>query len=492
MTYRSNRWPCGLRRAVSSLLAGVMMSSVALAQQTVGVARAVAPSTDDGTAPTAKPAGDANRASNAVTMEELTAIIKRLEGRVNELEAKLIRTSDAAPIATAVKAVREDVKSEAARKQEEKQNEGIMSFFRTTELSGFVDAYYGYNFNHPGVDTQLRNFDTKSSQFSLNLAKVVLEKKPISDSRLGFRTDLAFGPATEIVHASEPGGADVFKHIQQAYLSYLAPVGKGLQIDVGKFVTPNGAEVIETKDNWNYSRSLLFALAIPYYHFGVRATYAVNNKITVMGALVNGWNNVEDNNGGKTVGVSLTVKPTKKLTIIQNYTGGPEQDDSVPVPTGVKGKNFFRHLSDTVVTYNVNRKVFLMGNYDYAIERERTAGNKVHWQGLAAYLHFMPSEKWAFTPRFEWFQDHDGFATCTEDPLARCSSRKTFEEITLTGEYKFARNVLGRLEFRNDWADTPFFRKNTQLPLLNPVSVLSKRQATITAGLVFSFSTREQ
>jgi hypothetical protein len=29
-------------------------------------------------------------------------------------------------------------------------------------------------------------------------------------------------------------------------------------------VTPLGAEMIETKDNWNYSRSLLFALAIPY------------------------------------------------------------------------------------------------------------------------------------------------------------------------------------------------------------------------------------
>ena len=28
--------------------------------------------------------------------------------------------------------------------------------------------------------------------------------------------------------------------------------------------------MIEAKDNWNYSRSLLFALAIPFYHVGVR------------------------------------------------------------------------------------------------------------------------------------------------------------------------------------------------------------------------------
>ena len=39
-------------------------------------------------------------------------------------------------------------------------------------------------------------------------------------------------------------------------------------MDFGKFVTSAGAEVIESKDNWNYSRSLLFAYAIPYWHFG--------------------------------------------------------------------------------------------------------------------------------------------------------------------------------------------------------------------------------
>src|SRR6266404_2889276 len=462
MTYRSNRWPCGLRRAVSSLLAGVMMSSVALAQQTVGVARAVAPSTDDGTAPTAKPAGDANRASNAVTMEELTAIIKRLEGRVNELEAKLIRTSDAAPIATAVKAVREDVKSEAARKQEEKQNEGIMSFFRTTELSGFVDAYYGYNFNHPGVDTQLRNFDTKSSQFSLNLAKVVLEKKPISDSRLGFRTDLAFGPATEIVHASEPGGADVFKHIQQAYLSYLAPVGKGLQIDVGKFVTPNGAEVIETKDNWNYSRSLLFALAIPYYHFGVRATYAVNDKYSLAGYFVNGWNNVVDNNTGKTYGLQAVVKPTAKLTLVGNYMAGPEQSGN---------NDDWRHLFDTTVTYAVSGRVSLMANYDYGFDR--FAGARVHWQGIAGYFRVQANKWLAFAPRFEWYDDHDGFTT---------GAPQTVKDFTITSEHKINNGLLTRFEYRKDFSDNHFFIK--------PFDRLVKAQSTLSFGLVYAFSSK--
>src|SRR4029079_1870297 len=133
-------------------------------------------------------------------------------------------------------------------------------------------------------------------------------------SRLGFRADLNFGPVTDMVHAFEPGGADVFKAFEQAYVSYLARVGKGLQLDVGKFVTPHGAEVIEAKDNWNYSRSLLFSLAIPYYHTGVRATYSLNDKVSVMGALVNGWNDFKDNNSGKTFGAQIALKPVAALS----------------------------------------------------------------------------------------------------------------------------------------------------------------------------------
>ena len=95
-------------------------------------------------------------------------------------------------------------------------------------------------------------------------------------SRVGFRLDLTGGPASALVNALEPGEAGYLQTFQQAYVSYLAPVGSGLQIDAGKFVTPAGAETIETRDNWNYSRSFLFALAIPYYHMGVRTAYRVN------------------------------------------------------------------------------------------------------------------------------------------------------------------------------------------------------------------------
>ena len=372
-------------------------------------------------------------------------------------------------------------------------DKGFLSFLRDTEVSGFVDVYYGYNFNRPfNHRNQLRNFDFRNNEFGLNLAKLVIEKKASESSRIGYRLDLALGPATDWVHSAEPGGVETYKNIEQAYGSFLAPVGKGLQIDVGKFVTQHGAEVIETKDNWNYSRSFLFSWAIPYYHAGVRGMYSFNNKVSVMVDLVNGWNNVEDNNGGKTVGFQLLLKPTSKLSFLQNYMVGPEESDTIPIPASLANQHFVRQLYDNTLSYTFNPKVAAMVNYDYGTEHQRAAGNTVHWQGVAAYLRYAPTTKWAFSPRVEWYDDHNGFTTCTEDPLARCSQGKTFKEITVTGEYKFAKNVIGRMEFRDDWANTPFFRKQTLLPLINPQLVLSRNQATVLGGLIFTFSTHEQ
>ena len=90
---------------------------------------------------------------------------------------------------------------------------------------------------------------------SLSAAEVNFTKTPTADSRVGFRTDIWFGKAADLTAAYEPAsdGKEIYKHVQQAYVSLLT--GK-VQWDAGKFVTPMGAEVIESQDNWNYSRSI--------------------------------------------------------------------------------------------------------------------------------------------------------------------------------------------------------------------------------------------
>src|ERR1700736_1280335 len=179
------------------------------------------------------------------------------------------------------------------------------------DFSGLVDGYYSFNANHPAdmgscnfpaaCSNQLYNFDVQPNQFSLNMAKLSLSHSP---DPVGFQVDFGFGRTFDIIHAAEPAnGPAIFRNIEQAYVSFKPAKARGLEVDFGDFVTSAGAEVIESNSNWNYSRSLLFGWAIPYYHFGARATIPVTKTFTTGIQLVNGWNSLGVNNSFETVGL---------------------------------------------------------------------------------------------------------------------------------------------------------------------------------------------
>src|SRR3954471_19639116 len=258
------------------------------------------------------------------TAVELSNRVEKLQKELEELQTQLATLKTSPPPSTIA------ASQMAAPVATSNSAPSISSLLGPTSLSGFVDMYYSYNANQPASRTSsFRSFDAFSNQFALNLVELTVDKAPeATNSRTGYHLSLGYGQAINAVNGTEPGGLSFAQYLKEAYFSYLAPVGKGLQVDLGKFVTPAGAEVIETKDNWNYSRGLLFSYAIPYYHLGMRAAYSPNDKVTLTGFLFNGWNNSVDNNGGKSVGASITAKPNSKLTAIANYIGGPELNDN--------------------------------------------------------------------------------------------------------------------------------------------------------------------
>lgn len=274
---------------------------------------------------------------------------------------------------------------------------------------------------------------------------------------MGFRIDLNYGDTAKLVHGTEPGGTDLYQFLQQAYLSYKAPIGKGLTIDVGKFVTQHGAEVIESKDNWNYSRSLLFAWAIPYYHFGARMRYSFNDKVALSAFVVNGWNDVVDNNSGKTFGFQAAINPAKKLSIVQNYMVGPEQSND---------NSDRRQLWDTTVTYTLTPSFSLMSNYDYGMDR--VLGSRVWWQGVAGYARLQITPWFAVSPRAEWYEDPQGFTTGVAQKV---------KEGTFTAEFKAYKGMLLRGEYRYDWSNQAVFEKHG--------NSVSRNQSTVTFGAIY-------
>lgn len=335
----------------------------------------------------------------------------------------------------------------------------------TVDFSGYVDGYFSYNANRPsnaanGQVNDLYNFDDKTDQFSLEAAKLTLNHDP---DPVGAHVDLIFGRTNSLIHC--PSGCDTTgNYIEQAYISVKPPKAKGFELDLGQFVTSAGQEVIETMNNWSYSHGILFSWAIPYYHFGLRTSMPVTKTWTAGVQLVNGWNNITDNNGGVTVGLtSSLVKP--KFTWNTNYYTGPENTDTQ------KG---YRNLIDTTLLLTPTPKFNAYINYDYGQNHASTAKplatHSPHWQGVAVSGRGQVTPNAALVARYEYFYDNQGASTGTKQKL---------NEFTGTYEYKWAAGLLMRAEYRRDWSDQAFFHKG------DTESV--KAQSTATLGLIAFF-----
>jgi hypothetical protein len=421
-----------------------------------------------------------------------------LDRRIEALETELValRSEMAARKETQDAAAATPAAAPAAAPQDKPtEKTTIASLLGPTSVSGFVDTYYQANFNHPvdrGVD--FRAFDFRSQQISLNMIELILDKAPDASGpagRTGYHVSLGFGDGMNVVNAADPAG--FAQYLKEGYFSYLAPIGKGLQLDIGKYVTPMGSEVIESKDNWNYSRGLLFTYAIPFDHFGARAKYTFNDKYSVTGYFANGWNNIVDNNSGKMYGMTFSWNPTKKVSFAQTLMAGPETSGSGVFGQDSSGKilnvnDIWRQTWDTVVTYNPTSKISFMANFDYGRGDRTFAPNPseltpaplnppVYWTGGAGYAKYAIDANDYVAGRYEYFEDHDGFMTGTP-------ARTHFHEFTATYQRTIATHLLTRLEYRRDMANQPVYDIGTF-----PTGI--KYQNTVSLGLIFLFDSRE-
>ena len=323
-------------------------------------------------------------------------------------------------------------------------------------FSAMADAYFTANFNHPISNAnQLQNFDINNNQGEFSLGKVTVDK---SDKMIGFHVDAGFGETMRLIHAGDVAAIDhqALRYFEQMYAIIKPNNTHGLEIDYGQFVTSAGAEVIESSSNWNYTRSLLFAWAIPYYHFGIRTTMPVTKTLTVGVQVVNGWNTVWGNHNMQNLGLTAALTRTKFAWTTNYYVGN----------THAVGLPGVRNLFDTTLLLTPSGKVNFYINYDYG--RDNHPGGYDSWYGIAGAGRVQITKAFAFAGRGEWFDDATGFATGTKQNL---------KEVTTTLEYKYGDHFVGRAEYRHDFSDVLFFDRGAQ-------TARAKGEGTFTLGLV--------
>lgn len=339
----------------------------------------------------------------------------------------------------------------------------VMTLFKQTKLSGFVDAGYQFSFNNlntfggttnnstaPGVagdgKNPVRVFDNRGNSFYLNAVQLNLEKLATKDMIVGYHLELAAGhdPAIYDVGAVT---------LQEGWVDLLFPLGNGLNVRIGKMATLTGYEVLESVNDLNYSRSLLFGFAIPFTHTGVHAAYSFggesNDMFTATLGFINGFNALtsslfEDNDHGKGMYFQFVAKPIKDLSIVNTVVVANETD------TG-GGTDDKQYVWDIVVNYTWD-KLLLGFNFDWGSKQAAIGGvNRGAISGVAYYVKYQLVDWFAPIVRVEYMSDQQGrIAGLGPVTGADSGTGSRVIEFTLTGEFKIAQQLIFRVEFRHD------------------------------------------
>ena len=319
-------------------------------------------------------------------------------------------------------------------------------------MSLTLQAGYLYNFENPkDQKNPLRLFDDRANSFTVDLAEIQFAHDP-QKGEVGYKVKFIAGETAKWIHASGLGMGDNPIDLTEAYVTYIAPLGSGLTLRLGKFVTCHGAEVIEAKDNINYSRSFLFNYAIPITHTGLMASYTFAEIFTTTVYVVNGWDDAVDNNRAKTYGLSLTLTPNPQWTAVANFMAGPEQPGN---------DSDWRFLLDLILTAKPTNELTFVLNGDYG--RDTVAGKDVSWHGVSLISKYDFLSWLGAAMRLEYFNDRNGYRTNVAQEL---------KEITITTEFRLPMNLILRPEYRHDWSDKVAFQGN-------------KSQDTLGVGMIY-------
>jgi hypothetical protein len=348
-----------------------------------------------------------------------------------------------------------------------KAAEALPQWFNELAVNAFVSTAYEYNGNRPTTGANsYRVFDFNDNSFNLDVAELVVQIAASKPNDAGFRVDFAAGNSIPQITKTQDQNAAQFD-LQQAFASYIAPLGSGLRFDVGKYVTHMGYELIEGYDGYNdnYSRSILFGYAIPFTHTGVKASYAFSSKVAGMVEVVNGWDLLRDNNRSKSVGAQLALTPVAPLQVLLNWIGGPELAND---------NHTKRNVFDLVAILKPTSALTLGVNGDYGKEDGTSLvnpGSDATWKGIAGYATLALTNKFSVALRGETFHDEDGVRLGT-------GTRTTLTEATLTPSYKFTNHVLFRGEARFDKANQPILTKR---------GTFADKQTTVAANVIFVY-----
>ena len=197
------------------------------------------------------------------------------------------------------------------------------------KLTGFAQGSYSYS-GRSLADTAIvgRLYDRLQNRFMLNALAVVLDK-PYDPAKFsaGFHTELLVGQDATVIQSGGFFSPSTPADLPHLYVTLNVPTasGNGLQFKIGRIPTLLGLEVIETIANPNWSEGNQFIYVENFTGTGLSVETKFNNYVDAQFRIINGWDQVSDNNGRKSLMARVGLYPNALSSLGLTGYWGPEE-----------------------------------------------------------------------------------------------------------------------------------------------------------------------
>src|SRR5438270_8218961 len=342
------------------------------------------------------------------------------------------------------------------------------------KLSGFAEASYAYSGRSLG-DTAIvgRLYDRLQNRFALNALAVVLDR-PYDPAKFsaGFHTELLVGQDATVIQSNglfAGAATPVPVDVPHLYVTLNVPTasGNGLQFKVGRIPTLLGLEVIETVANPSLSEGNQFIYVENFTGTGLSVETKFNNYVDLQLRVINGWDQVSDNNSHKSFMGRVGLYPDALTSLgVVGYWGAEEPGNNSANRYGFEGL-LWRKLGKAAV--------WVQG--DYGTEQANAAlpdpTQDATWWARGGWVTYDFSSTLGLALRGDYVNDHDGARTNGVLGFSPSTGQK-FGSATATLNIRAWPNAVVRPELRYDRSTLATFN-------------LNKDQVTVALGVAYLY-----
>lgn len=322
-------------------------------------------------------------------------------------------------------------------------------------LGGYAEVFGTVTTEHVADGTlQLRGFDNRVNTFSLSNVALSTQVRCGDRARgwgqIGLDVTLQFaGTTAPTYYGSEAGD---WRFIQQASFSWRRDTdtarGRYWLVESGVFLSPIGPEGMAVKDNWNWSRSNLF-FGLPFYHLmPLRVTRGWSPQFRTTVGVLNGWNDIVDNNDEKTFYIQAVYETARTTASALVMTG-------VERPGGAPEGRPWRTLIDAHFTFHLTAWFSFQFHVNMGCEPNRFGWSQWGAGALSLRVRPWPTRLPGLTFAVRW----DGFSEGTPSgatpifwPTTPGWLSQTFmSSSTLTVRWEILGHAAVYLEGRGDY-----------------------------------------